>query len=145
MKAYIKTSIFLISILFILSCSHKEQEDAIDITIKYGSECTCCRGQEYITITGFKVDYKRNIPCGENEGTTSKSKNITQQKWTAIADSFNYSLYSKHLNTMNVMFALTAVTKLYESQQMSLHTNYVILLQMKLRGWKMYRKSFLVY
>lgn len=52
-----------------------------------------CGGQEYITITYSKVEYERNIPCGENEGISTKSKNLSNEDWEIISNSFDYSLF----------------------------------------------------
>ena len=62
-------------------------------TIKFGSECGWCGGQEYITISSTKVEYERNIPCGEDKGTTNKSRNLTSEEWEEIENSFDYSLF----------------------------------------------------
>jgi hypothetical protein len=93
MKAFFKTSIFLLIVLIISSCSDKLNDETSNVTIKYGSECGWCGGQEYITITSLKVDYERNIPCGENGGISRKSKNLTKEEWIEITDSFDYSLF----------------------------------------------------
>lgn len=93
MKAISKISILVFHLLFLFSCSEKENEDITDFTIKYGTECGWCGGQEYITITSSNIEYERNIPCGENEGITRKSRNISKDEWTELSDSFDYSLF----------------------------------------------------
>ena len=93
MKAFLKPSLFLFIFLFVLSCSEKEKDETSDVTIKYGSECGWCGGQEYITVTSSNIEYERNIPCGENEGISRKSKNLTKEEWIEITDSFDYSLF----------------------------------------------------
>jgi hypothetical protein len=93
MKVLFKTSIFLFIVLVISSCSDKVKDETSDFTIKYGSECGWCGGQEYITVTISSIEYERNIPCGENEGISRKGKNLTKNEWAEITDSFDYSLF----------------------------------------------------
>ena len=93
MKTIFKTLIFLSIFLFPFSCSEKEQDNLADFTIKYGSECGWCAGPEYITLTNSKIKYERTIPCGEDEGTTNKSRNISSDEWAEINNSFDYSLF----------------------------------------------------
>ena len=93
MKPVTKSILFLQILLLSFGCSDNEPEEQIDFTIKYGSECGWCAGQEYITISNLKVEYTRNIPCGENEGTTINSRNLSSEEWETITSSFDYSLY----------------------------------------------------
>ena len=93
MKTIFKTFIFLAIFLFPFSCSEKEQDILSDFTIKFGSACGWCAGQEYITLTNSKIEYERTIPCGEDEGTTNKNRNISSEEWAEINNSFDYSLF----------------------------------------------------
>lgn len=93
MKAFLKTSIFLFIVLTISGCSDKESDAPSYFTIKYGSECGWCGGQEYITLTNSNIEYERNIPCGENEGISRKNKSLTKEEWTELTVSFDYALF----------------------------------------------------
>ena len=93
MKTIFKTLLFLSIFLFPFSCSEKEQDNLANFTIKFVSECGWCAGQEYITVTNSKIGYERTIPCGENEGTTNKNRNISPEEWVEINNSFDYSLF----------------------------------------------------
>ena len=85
-----------------MSCSEKI-EPAETYTIKYGSECGWCAGQEYITITNTKVEYERNIPCGDDKGTIHKSRELCGCDWHGLATLFDYSLFKKlEYNECNV-------------------------------------------
>jgi hypothetical protein len=103
MKPIIKSLLFLPILLFSFSCSDKVSEEQIGFTIQYGSECGWCAGQEYISINSLKVEYERNIPCGDDEGTTKKSRNLSSKEWDTITSSFDYSLYKTlQYNNCNV-------------------------------------------
>ncbi len=74
-----------------------------DYTIKFGSECGWCAGQEYITVSSTKVEYERNIPCGDDKGTIEKSIDFCSCDWNDLNASFDYSLFKKlDYNTCNV-------------------------------------------
>ncbi len=83
---------FFISILFV-GCTDKTIVEYEKFTIEFGSECGWCGGQEFITVTNSNIEYVRNIPCGENMGTTSKFREMSSDEWDTIILSFDYSLY----------------------------------------------------
>ncbi len=88
--------------LFLLSCS-EEIMPPETYTIKFGSECGWCAGQEYITITSTKVEYTRNIPCSDDEGITQKTKDFCGCDWHTLTTLFDYSLFKKlEYNECNV-------------------------------------------
>jgi len=92
-RTLLTISVFVISFL-LFGCSEQEIFDD-SYTIKFGSECGWCAGQEYIVITNTKVEYVRNIPCGDNSGVTTKNKDLCSCDWNEITSSFDYSLFKK--------------------------------------------------
>jgi len=80
-------------LLLFATCAEDELIEQESFIIKFGSECGWCAGQEYITVSDSIVEYLRNIPCGENMGTVSKSRNLVSDEWTEITSSFDYSLF----------------------------------------------------
>ena len=84
----------LISILFVY-CSDSDDEfgEHGPIVIEYGTFCGWCAGEEKITVSSVKTDYFRNIPCGENEETTNKTKKMSLEKWNEIILSFDYNQF----------------------------------------------------
>jgi hypothetical protein len=93
MQTIFKTQLSIAMLILLFSCSEKKIEEQPDFTIKFGSECGWCGGQEYIVVSGTKVEYDRNIPCGENEGTINKSRNLSSEEWEEIYNSFSYTLF----------------------------------------------------
>jgi len=74
-----------------------------DFKIEYGSVCGWCAGEEFITVTSSQIEYYRNIPCGDNKGTTQKSRKISASEWNEIILSVDYSKFKKlEYNTCNV-------------------------------------------
>lgn len=88
-----KLWLFILYTIFFMACAEQEVPDVENYTIKFGSECGWCAGQEYIYISGSKIDYERNIPCGGNKGTITKSRNLSPAEWETITNSFDYSLF----------------------------------------------------
>jgi len=88
-----KNLLFLLIGILFFSCAEQEVPEVENYTIKFGSECGWCAGQEYIYISGSKIDYERNIPCGDNKGTITKSRNLNSGEWEEITGSFDYSLF----------------------------------------------------
>jgi len=106
MKKFAVYSVFQILIsIFIISCS-KQNDDFGEhgsVVIKFGTACGWCAGEEVITVSSVKVDYLRHIPCGENEGTTNKTNEISKEKWKDITSSFDYSWFiTLNYNECNV-------------------------------------------
>lgn len=93
MKHLVKVGIFAFFFLFFTACAEDEPKDQVSYIIEFGSECGWCAGQEYITVSNSKVEYLRNIPCGENQGATNKSRNLNSDEWEALKSSFDYSLF----------------------------------------------------
>jgi hypothetical protein len=92
-----KIALFTLSLVFFLACEKNEIETNPDFEIKFGSECGWCAGQEYITLTSTKIEYLRNIPCGEEKGTAIKVRVLSSEEWSEIKLSFDYYLF-KTLN-----------------------------------------------
>ena len=92
-RTLLTISVFVISFL-LFGCSEQEVFDE-SFTIKFGSECGWCAGHEYITISKTKVDYMRNIPCGDNKGIITKSQDLCSCDWDEITSSFDYSRFKK--------------------------------------------------
>lgn len=93
MKHLLKTILFLIVIVILSGCSKNDTFENETFTIKFGTECGWCAGQEYITITSTKVEYIRNIPCGDDSGTINRIADLCSCDWNEITSSFNYSLF----------------------------------------------------
>lgn len=93
----LKISLLTVCFIIFSSCDKNELEPTPDFEIKFGSECGWCAGQEYIIITSTKIEYVRNIPCGEEKGTSQKERLISSEEWNTINSSFDYSLF-KTLN-----------------------------------------------
>lgn len=84
-----KILIIFITIWMVFGCA--EQEEEFDsMAIEFGTACGWCAGTEFIILNGKNVEYKRNIPCGENKGTTSKNKTLSDREWKEIRNSFDY-------------------------------------------------------
>ncbi len=85
------------------SCAEEIQPTQKTFFIEFGSECGWCAGQEYIKISEAEVTYSRNIPCGDEEGTITKSRSISADKWDSIKNSFDFDLFlSLDYNECNV-------------------------------------------
>ena len=93
MKHLVKVGFFALVFLFFTTCAEDEFKKQESYIIEYGTECGWCAGQEYITVSNSKVEYLRNIPCGENQGTTNKSRNLNSGEWEELTSSFDYSLF----------------------------------------------------
>lgn len=80
--------------VFILSCL-KDDEPGVDDSylIEFGSECGWCAGSGFITISKAKIEYERNIPCGENQGTDKKNQIFTDNEWNQLLESFDYDYF----------------------------------------------------
>jgi len=62
-------------------------------SIKYGTECGWCAGEEFITITSTKIEYQRTIPCGDQKGTTNKNMELCSCELEALRAAFDYELF----------------------------------------------------
>ena len=96
MNKYVAYIIF--TILFstlIISCAKQKDEFGDDgsLVIEFGSVCGWCAGEEAITVSSEKVDYLRQIPCGEDKSTITKTNDITKKEWNAVVSSFDYSYF----------------------------------------------------
>ena len=94
MKNLLKTIFFIFLLLFIYGCEINKDTEPEDFIIEFGTECGWCAGQEYITVSASKIDYLRNIPCGDEKGTIQKNRVITSSEWDQINVSFDYSLFT---------------------------------------------------
>lgn len=97
----------IVPFIFVLSlfwgCDETENESESDLKIEYGSVCGWCAGEEFITVTSSKISYYRNIPCGDDKGTTRKSRKISASEWNKIISSFNIEAFKTlKFNTCNV-------------------------------------------
>jgi len=105
MKKLAVNSFILVLILPILISCSKQNDfgEHGSIIIEYGTVCGWCGGEEAITVSAAKADYLRQIPCGENEGTTNKTVEISREKWNDIISSFDYSYFlTLNYNECNV-------------------------------------------
>lgn len=103
MKKILNTVFALIIFLMISACEEIEITEQENFKIEFGSECGWCAGQEFITVTSSKIEYIRNVPCGDGKGTTKKEKEISTIEWNEIQTSFDYSLFKKlDYNSCNV-------------------------------------------
>ena len=93
-----------IIILFLFSgCDQTETAADEDLKIEFGSVCSWCTGEEFITVTSSQISYYRNIPCGDDKGMTRKSRVISASEWNEIISSFNIEAFKKlNYNTCNV-------------------------------------------
>ena len=103
MKQFLKTAGIIVFALFLSSCAEEQPEIDKSFYIEFVTECGWCAGQEYIKVTEQKVLYTLAIPCGENEGTTTDSRNLTAEEWQEIIDSFDYDQFlTLNYNECNV-------------------------------------------
>lgn len=103
MKNLLKTVAVFFVFSILISCDNNEIELKEDFKIEYGSVCGWCAGEEFITVSSSKIDYSRNIPCGDKKGTTQKSRKISASEWNEIISSFDQSKFKKlEYNTCNV-------------------------------------------
>jgi len=103
MKNLLRTFIIIFTFSILISCDENEIELKEDFKIEYGSVCGWCAGEEFITVTSSQIEYYRNIPCGDNKGTTQKSRKISASEWNEIISSVDYSKFKKlEYNTCNV-------------------------------------------
>ena len=87
-------SLLILSILSgLISCKKSTYYTKDDFVIEFGSECGWCAGEEYITVTPTAINYKRTIPCGDDQGVETKNKSISTEKWDSIWSSFDYDLF----------------------------------------------------
>ena len=75
------------------SCKKTVFHNEKEFVIEYGSECGWCAGEEFVIINSSKIEYEKTIPCGENKGTETKTKEISQEEWDSIWSSFDYNLF----------------------------------------------------
>lgn len=84
-------------------CGILETTSVEKIQIEFGSVCGWCAGEEFITVTGAQISYYRNIPCGDEKGTTRKSRKISTSEWNEIISSIDNKAFNKlNYNTCNV-------------------------------------------
>ena len=103
MKNLLRTVAVFFVFSILISCDNDEIELKEDFKIEYGSVCGWCAGEEFITVTSSQIEYYRNIPCGDNKGTTQKSRKISASEWNEIISSVDYSKFKKlEYNTCNV-------------------------------------------
>ena len=93
MKQFFKTTGIILLALHLSSCAEDQPEMEESFYIEFGTRCGWCAGQEFVKVSAQKVVYTRTIPCGENEGTTIKSRHLTSLEWEAIQKAYNYNLF----------------------------------------------------
>lgn len=94
MKNFVVRSAFFILISsFVVSCLNHTYDfgENGSVVIEYGTVCGWCAGEEAITVSSVKVDYLRQIPCGDNKGTKNATNPISEERWNDIITSFDYS------------------------------------------------------
>ncbi len=103
MKEFLKTGLVILVLLIFGACESNEIPEQENIKIEFGSECGWCAGQEFIAVTNLRIEYTRNIPCGEGKGTRKKEKEISSKEWNEIQSSFDYSTFKTlDYNSCNV-------------------------------------------
>lgn len=103
MKNRIGLLLFVLSLLLFSACKKEELNARGSILIEFGSVCGWCAGEEKITVTEKKVEYFREIPCGENAGKTELSRSFSSEDWNDLIGSFEYEDFlSLGYNTCNV-------------------------------------------
>lgn len=101
MKSLLKIGLLAV-ILFFSGCIDESSEPG-NFTLKFGTECGWCAGQEFITVTSSKVEYLRNIPCGDEKGVKNQNRRLSKGEWESIVNSFNHSDFLQlELNNCNV-------------------------------------------
>lgn len=71
----------------------EEEMDTGAFSIKFGTACGWCAGEEYIVISCSEVLYERNIPCSDEKGIKNKSRKLNADEWSTIIESFDYGLF----------------------------------------------------
>jgi hypothetical protein len=105
MKRFFDTILIIALVLNTISCTEEDPilEDSEGFYLEYGTECGWCAGHRYIEISEGIITYTFNIPCGENKGTVTMSRNLTTEEWQAIQDAFDYDfLLSLNYNECRV-------------------------------------------
>lgn len=93
MKQFLKSTGIIVTLLLFTFCAEDQHEIEKSFYIVFGTRCGWCAGQEFIDVSSQKVVYTRTIPCGENKGTTTKSRQLTKREWKAIQYSYNYDRF----------------------------------------------------
>lgn len=95
MTKLLKATIFLFSVVFILSCSKDDELEVDDsYAIEFGSECGWCAGSGFISLKKGEIKYIRNIPCGENQGTDKINQVFTYADWEELVACFDYAYFT---------------------------------------------------
>ena len=93
MKNLLNAIPFIFAFIIFAGCDKNEFSSEKDLKIEFGYECGWCAGEELITVSPNEISYIRNIPCGEEKGTTRKSRDISSEEWDEILSSFDYSVF----------------------------------------------------
>ena len=93
MKKLIILLLLIILTAGLTGCKKSVLHSENEIAIEFGTECGWCAGEKFIVVSPAKIKYERTIPCGDNQGTETKSISITTEKWDSIWSSFNYNLF----------------------------------------------------
>jgi len=103
MKNHFSFIFFVLSTLIFTACLKEDLKTHDKLLIEFGSACGWCAGEETITISESKIEYIRNIPCGENEGQTKLSRTYNSEEWEGLINSLNYDYFlTLDYNTCNV-------------------------------------------
>lgn len=92
MKHLVTKTYILVIVLLLSSCAEEDPilENSEDFYLEYGTECGWCAGHRYLEISEGKVHFTFVIPCGENEGTITNSRNLTPEEWQKLQNAFDY-------------------------------------------------------
>lgn len=85
--------VLVLTVLLISSCFRDHSEEKGNFVIEFGTQCGWCAGEEYIEVSYSQVEYLRDIPCGEDEGLTTRSKQISSLVWDSLRASFDYDYF----------------------------------------------------
>ncbi len=88
-------NVLFVFFLFSLSCSDDIKMSDSDFSIEFGFACGWCGGTANLIIEKGKLSYERRIPCGENEGTETNSRALTEAEWDEITSSFDYNYLAR--------------------------------------------------
>lgn len=89
----IKRSLLAIILFLIASCSDDNNNFDDSHKIEFGFACGWCGGSGSITLIDGQIRYKREIPCGENEGTQNQSDRLSSEQWYELVSCFDHEYF----------------------------------------------------
>ena len=88
-------SIVLLSVFLFSSCIFGDDEKDVDESykIEYGFACGWCGGTGSIELVNGQIRYKREIPCGDEKGTDTRTDKFSPEQWNDLISSYDYDYY----------------------------------------------------